>query len=130
VLTLAEFDCLYPVSAEYGSKEVKRVSDIIQRLKAIPDVEQALVITKDGVPVGDSSYEAEALGAYTQFLAKFGGQLGAHFGAGDLKSAAVHGVDHHMFAFESKSHYLGASAKGSSNFNALESALRQALAQK
>lgn len=111
-------------------KEVERVSDISQRLKAIPDVEHALVVGKDGVVVGDSSYEAEALGAYSQFLAKFGGQLGAHFGSGELRSAAVQGVDHHMFVFESKSQYLGVSAKGSSNVNALESALRQVLAQK
>lgn len=112
----------------YAEDEI--VSEIILRLKAIPDIEQALLVNKDGVPVGDDSYEAEALGAYTQFLAKFGGQLGAQFGAGDLKSATVQGSDHHMFVFESKSHYLGATAKGSSNVNALESELRQILVQK
>lgn len=106
------------------------MSDISQRLKAIPDVKQALVISKDGAPAAVSSYEAETLGAYTRFLAKFGGQLGAQFGAGDLKSATVQGCEQHMFLFESKSHYLGASANGSSNANALESELRQVLAQK
>ena len=106
------------------------MSDISQRLRTIPGVEHALVLNKDGVAVADSSYEAEALGAYTQFLAKFGGQLGAHFGSGDLRSAVVQGSDHHIFVFESKSHYLGASAKGSSNVNALESELRKVLAPK
>lgn len=106
------------------------MSDISQRLTTIPGVEHALVINKDGGVQTDSSYESEALGAYTQFLAKFGGQLGAHFGAGDLRSAAVQGNDHHLFVFESKSHYLGASANGSSNVNALDSELRQVLTQK
>jgi predicted regulator of Ras-like GTPase activity (Roadblock/LC7/MglB family) len=106
------------------------MGDICQRLTAIPDVERALLITKDGAAVGDSSYEAETLAAYTQFLAKFGGQLGTQLGAGDLRSAAVHGIDQHMFVFVSKSHYLGASAKGSSNMSALESEMRQVLAQK
>ena len=106
------------------------MSDISHRLKAIPGVEHALVISKDGAAAADNSYEGEVLGAYTRFLASFGGQLGAHFGSGDLRSAAVQGSDHHLFVFESKNHYLGASAQASSNVNALEAELRQALAQK
>lgn len=106
------------------------MSVISQRLKAIPGVEHALVINKDGVAVADSSYETEVLGAYTQFLANFGGQLGAHFGAGNLRSVAVQGSDHHLFVFESKNQYLGVSVKGSTNMNALESELRQVLAPK
>jgi len=57
-------------------REGEGVSDINVKLKVIPDVEQALVMTRDGVVVGDTSYEAEFLGAYTQFLARFGDQLG------------------------------------------------------
>jgi len=106
------------------------VGDISQKLKTHPDVEYALVISKDGEVADDSSYEAEVLTAYTRFLADFGGQMGAHFGAGDLRSASVQGDEHHLFVFESKSQYLGVSAKGSCNVTALESGLRQALAQK
>jgi predicted regulator of Ras-like GTPase activity (Roadblock/LC7/MglB family) len=112
------------------NKEDERVGDISQKLKTLPDVEYALVISKDDVVAGDSSYEAEVLTAYTRFLAKFGAQMGAHFGAGDLRSASVQGNDHHLFVFESKSQYLGVSAKGSSSVTALESGLRQVLAQK
>jgi predicted regulator of Ras-like GTPase activity (Roadblock/LC7/MglB family) len=103
------------------------VSDVCQKLKTIADVEYALIATKNGVPVGDNSYEAETLGAYTQFLANFGVQLGVHFGSGELKSATVHGSEHHIFAFESKNHFLSVSAKGSSNIGALESQIRKVL---
>jgi predicted regulator of Ras-like GTPase activity (Roadblock/LC7/MglB family) len=106
------------------------VSDINLKLKVIPEVEYALVMTKDGAAIDDSSYEAEALGAYTQFLARFGGKLGAQLGVGELKSAAVHGSDHHMFLLESKNHYLGVSAKGTGNVNALDAEIRRLLAPK
>lgn len=106
------------------------MSDINKKLKAIPEVEHALVMTRDGVAVDDSTYEAEVLGAYTQFLARFGDQLGGQFGVGDLKSVVVQGSDHHMFLYESKSHHLGVSARGSGNVNALDSEIRRVLAQK
>ena len=106
------------------------MSDINKKLKAIPEVEHALVMTRDGVAVDDTTYEAEVLGAYTQFLARFGDQLGRQFGVGELKSAAVHGSDHHMFLYESKNHHLGVSTKGSGNVNALDAEIRRVLAQK
>jgi predicted regulator of Ras-like GTPase activity (Roadblock/LC7/MglB family) len=106
------------------------MSEINQKLKAIPDVEHALVMTKDGAAVDDTSYEAEVLGAYTQFLARFGGKLGSQLGVGELKTAAVHGSDHHMFLLESRNHYLGVSAKGSGNVNALDAEIRRLLAPK
>ena len=114
----------------YSGKEGERVSEINQKLKAIPEVEHALVMTKDGAAVDDTSYEAEALGAYTQFLARFGGKLGSQLGVGELKSVVVHGSDHHMFLLESKSHYLGVSAKGTGNVNALDAEIRRLLAPK
>jgi len=116
--------------AAEGGKEEERVSEINQKLKVIPEVEHALVMTKDGAAVDDTSYEAEVLGAYTQFLARFGGKLGSQLGVGELKSVAVHGSDHHMFLLESKSHYLGVSAKGSGNVNALDAEIRRLLAPK
>ena len=106
------------------------MSDINLKLKIIPEVEHALVTTKDGTVVDDTTYEAEVLGAYTHFLAGFAEQLGSQFGVGELKSAAVHGSDHHMFLYESKSHHLGVSAQGSGNVNALDAEIRRILAQK
>jgi predicted regulator of Ras-like GTPase activity (Roadblock/LC7/MglB family) len=106
------------------------MSDINLKLKSVPDVEYALVMTKDGAAVDDTSYEAEALGAYTQFLARFSADLGSQLGVGGLRSVTVHGSEHHLFLLESKSHYLGVSAKGSGNVSALDAEIRRFLAPK
>jgi len=113
-----------------SGKEGEGVSDINVKLKAIPEVEQALILTKDGAVVGDTSYEAEFLGAHGLFLALFAGQIGSQFGVGDIKSVTVHGNEHHLFLFDSKRHHLCVSAKGSANVNALDGEIRRTLAQK
>lgn len=113
-----------------SGKEGEGVSDINAKLKAIPDVEQALIITKEGVVVDDTSYEAEFLGAHGLFLALFAGQIGSQFGVGEIKSVTVHGSEHHLFLFDSKRHHLCVTAKGSGNVNALDAEIRRSLAQK
>jgi predicted regulator of Ras-like GTPase activity (Roadblock/LC7/MglB family) len=116
--------------ATNSGKEGAGMSDINVKLKAIPDVEQALIVSKDGTVVDDTSYEAEFLGAHGLFLALFAGQVGSQFGVGDIKSLTVHGNEHHLFLFDSKRHHLLVSAKASANVNALDSEIRRALAQK
>ena len=106
------------------------MSDINQKLKAIPEVEQALIMSKDGVVVNDTSYEAEFLGAHGLFLSLFAGQIGSQFGVGEIKSVTVHGSDHHLFLFDSKRHLLCVSAQGVGNVNALDGEIRKVLAQK
>jgi predicted regulator of Ras-like GTPase activity (Roadblock/LC7/MglB family) len=122
-----------PQPAEQTAESVKGgggMSDISAKLKVIPDVDQALVMTKDGQVVDDTSYEAELLGAHSLFLGLFAGQIGSQFGVGDVKSVTVHGTEHHLYLFDSKRHYLGVSAKGSGNVNALDNEIRRVLAQK
>jgi len=113
-----------------SSREGGDMSDINKKLSTITDVEQALIMTKEGQVVDDTSYQAELLGANALFLAIFAGHIGSQFGVGDLKSATVHGSEHHLFLFDSKRHHLCVSAKGSSNINALDSEIRRVLAQK
>jgi len=100
------------------------------RLKALPEVEKSVIISKEGAVVDDSSYESELLGAQGLFLALFSGQVGSQFGLGIPKSVTVHGSEHHLFLFDSKHHYLCISAKGSGNVKALDVDIRQALSQK
>jgi len=106
------------------------VSNLHTRLRAIPEVENTVIITKEGAVVNDSSYESELLGAQGLFLALFSGQVGSQFGLGAPKSVTVHGSEHHLFLFDSKHHYLCVSAKGSGNVKALDVDIRQALTQK
>ena len=113
-----------------SSTEGTGMSDISTKLSVIPDIEQALLMTKDGVVVDDTSYQAELLGANGLFLAFFSKQVGSQFGIGEFKSATVHGNEHHLLLFDSKRHQLCVLAKGSANANSLDSEIRRVLAQK
>lgn len=117
--------------AETGyPREGVGMSDISTKLSVIPEIEQALIMTKDGVVVDDTSYQAELLGANGLFLALFSEQIGSQFGIGEFKAATVHGSEHHLFLFDSKRHYLCVSANGSANVNSLDSEIRRVLGQK
>lgn len=113
-----------------SSTEVTGMSDISTKLSVIPEIEKALLMTKDGAIVDDTSYQAELLGANGLFLALFSGQIGSQLGLGELKSATVHGDGHHLLLFDSKRHHLCVSAQGSANVNVLDSEIRRVLAQK
>lgn len=113
-----------------SSREGADMSDISTKLSVVPEIEQALLMTKDGSIVDDTSYQAELLGANGLFLALFSGQIGSQFGIGEFKSATVHGSEHHLFLFDSKRHHLCVSARGSANINSLDSGIRRVLAQK
>jgi predicted regulator of Ras-like GTPase activity (Roadblock/LC7/MglB family) len=111
-------------------KEGGGVSDINAKLKTIPEVEHALIMTKEGAVVDDTTYEAEFLGANGLFLAMFASQIGSQFGVGETKSVTVHGAERHLFLFDSKRHHLCVAANGSANVNALDGEIRRVLAQK
>ena len=113
-----------------SSTEGTGMSDISTKLSVIPGIEQALLMTKDGAVVDDTSYQAELLAANGLFLAFFSKQVGSQFGIGEFKSATVHGNEHHLLLFDSKRHQLCVSAKGSANANSLDSEIRRILAQK
>lgn len=113
-----------------SSREDAGVSDISVKLSVIPEIEQALIMTKEGVVVDDSSYQAELLGANGLFLALFSEQIGSQLGIGDFKAATVHGTQHHLFLFDSKRHHLCVSANGSANVNSLDSEIRRVIGQK
>ncbi len=112
------------------AKEGVVMSDIGVKLSVVPEIEKALIMTKDGVVVDDNSYQAELLGANGLFLALFSEQLGSQFGIGEFKAATVHGTDHHLFLFDSKRHHLCVSANGSANVNSLDSEIRRVIGQK
>jgi predicted regulator of Ras-like GTPase activity (Roadblock/LC7/MglB family) len=127
----AKINMLQKQQVEISSpKEGTGVSIISAKLSIIPGIEKALVMTKDGGIVDDTSYEAELLGANGLFLAHFSGQVASQLGLGEIKSVTVHGSEHHLFLFESKHHHLCVSADGSANVNSLETNIRRVLAQK
>lgn len=106
------------------------MSEINNKLRTIPEVEYAVVLTKEGVPVDDSSYEGTTYAANGLYLSMFASQLGNLLGAGELISAAVQGSKHHILLFQSKTHFLNITVNGSSQLGAVENSVRNALAQK
>ena len=111
-------------------KKGEGMSDINARLATISGVELAVVITKEGQVVDDTSHKAELLGAHGLYLALFAGQIASQFGVGGLKSATAHGTEHHLLLFDSKRHHLCVLAEGSSQVNVLESDIRRMMAEK
>ncbi len=106
------------------------MASIFERLKQIPGVMHSVVLNKDGVPVSDDSYASEKLAAQAQYLIMVGNMLGEPFSAGDVKSAAVEGVENHLLLFESRQLYLSIVLAGSSNIAAAENDIRKVLMAK
>lgn len=111
-------------------QEGPKMSDINTKLAAIPEVQYAIVQTKDGNPVDDNSYEAATYAANGLYLSLLASQLSNQLGTGELVSAAVHGTDHHLLLFQTKNHYLNITITGASQLGPVEANIRKTLAQK
>jgi hypothetical protein len=104
-----------------------RSSEVLDKLRRIPGVAYAALHGKDGVSVGDDSYEAEALGGQALFLSMMGTQLGALFQAGAITSAVVHGTTRHLLVFSTKSHFLSVLVNGDAQVGPVEAEVRRVL---
>jgi predicted regulator of Ras-like GTPase activity (Roadblock/LC7/MglB family) len=81
-------------------------SQVAENLRRIPGVAYAVLLTKEGVPLGDTSYEAETLAGQAVYVAMLGKQLGTCFDSGELTSASIHGTERHLLLLATKNHYL------------------------
>ncbi len=116
-----------PDKATEGSRTGSHIS---KTLAQIPGVTKAVLLSKDGIPVDDSSYEAEILAAQALYLATLGNHLGSFFGAGNLKGAAVEGSESHLLLFEATNHFLSVAVKGESQLGSVEAEIRKVLSPK
>jgi predicted regulator of Ras-like GTPase activity (Roadblock/LC7/MglB family) len=105
-------------------------SSISDRLSHIAGVDQAVLLAKDGTPVGDAGFQEENLAARAIYLAMIGDRLGEIFGVGPVKAASLQGKTQHLLLFESKSHYLSIAVHGDSQLGAVEAEVRKALSPK
>jgi predicted regulator of Ras-like GTPase activity (Roadblock/LC7/MglB family) len=103
---------------------------VSEKLSHIPGVDLAVLLTKEGTPVGDTGYAAENLAARTIYLAMIGDRLGGIFGVGTVKAATLQGKTEHLLLFESKSHYLSIAVNGESQPGVVEAEVRKALSPK
>jgi predicted regulator of Ras-like GTPase activity (Roadblock/LC7/MglB family) len=105
-------------------------SAITEKLLQVPGVSHSVLLGKDGIAVGDASFEAENLAGLTLYLAMLGNQLGSIFGVGDVKTAAVQGKSSHLLMYESKGHYLSVAVTGDQQLGAVETEIRKVLSPK
>ncbi len=115
-----------PEPKEPRSRALKS-TEIIERVQALPGVLYAVLQTKDGVRVGDQSFEGEVLAGQGSFLAMVGGQLSSVFQAGELVSATVEGKSRHVMLFGMNTHFLCVLVSGTSQAGAVEAQIRQTL---
>jgi Domain of unknown function (DUF4388) len=111
------------------SSEGAGAASLVDRMRTIPNVTNAVVAGKEGACVDDPSSEGEALAAQVAYLAMFGDQLGAIFRAGALRSA-VHermGAAPHLLLLASRSHYLGVSVDAAADVHAAEADVKKLL---
>jgi hypothetical protein len=104
-------------------------SGILEQLRAIRGVVQAVIQGKEGGRVGDDSYEGEVLSGQALYVAMIGRQLGDQLQAGDIHSVVVHGAARHLVLFVAKSHLITAVVDASAPVGAVEAAVRKVLLQ-
>jgi len=102
---------------------------LLQSLRRIPGVVDAVLQTKDGARVGDDSgYGAEVLAGQFLYLELMARQLGEDLRSGELQSAIVQGTEHHLLCFVARHHFLTVLAKASAPVGAVEAEVRKLLA--
>jgi hypothetical protein len=118
-------------AANLGAAEPKRpgIESAVDLAKGVPDVTNAVLLTRAGARVGVQGYEGEVLSGQALFVGLFANELGAAFDAGELRAALVEGTRRHLLVFNSKTHSLGVHARPEADAGAVDAALRTALAR-
>ncbi len=103
-------------------------TSFVDVVRAIPDVSGALILARDGERLGAGGHEDQALAGQVAYLALFGAEFGTLFQVGDLRSATVHAsLRHLLLYFNTRSQYLGVSAKPESDPEVVDAAIRSAI---
>lgn len=116
---------LPPPLPREGPPRRASASTVVERIRQIPGVAYAVLLTKDGHRVGDDSYEAESLEGQAAYLAMVGTRLGGIFGVGDVVAAVTQGPDQNLLVLATRSHYLGVLVRGDAQPGAVEAEVRK-----
>lgn len=117
-----------PEPAAAPSRPPLRSTEVLERLRRIPSVIHAAIHTREGVSVGDGSFESEALGGQALFLAMLGSQLTGPLQSGPVVSAAVQGTKHHLLVLSTRTHFVSFLVSPDAQVGAVEAEVRRLLA--
>jgi predicted regulator of Ras-like GTPase activity (Roadblock/LC7/MglB family) len=104
-----------------------QAASIVDLARRVPDVTNAVLLTRTGARVGGGGYETEVLGGQALFVGLLANELATSLAAGELRSAAIEGSRRHLLLFTSKTHVLGVTARQDADVGAVDAALRAAL---
>jgi hypothetical protein len=118
-----------PPAAPEPPRSPAAKSSTVDVVRSVADVTCAVVLTREGQQLGQGGHGEEALAGQAGYLALAGAELGALFEAGDLKAGTVRATEHHLLLYVTRTHYLGVSTAPESDPDAVDSAIRAALAK-
>jgi hypothetical protein len=104
-----------------------QAASIVEIARRVPDVTNAVLLTRAGARVGAGGYETEVLGGQALFVGLLSNEVSTALSAGELRSAAVEGSRRHLLLFTSKTHVLAVTARPDADVGAVDAALRASL---
>lgn len=117
-----------PPPSAPGAPRRGKAATIIARIRQVPGVAYAVVLTKDGVRIEDDSYEAEALEGQTAYLTLLGKRMGEILRGGEMVAAVVRGAKHSLVLLASRQHYLSILVHPGSDPGSVEAEVRRLIA--
>lgn len=110
------------------AEERRTPSQVTAAVRAVPGVEEVVVIAPDGQRVVDDGQGTEEAAGLIQYLSLACQEFGALFQGGELRSACVEGTQRHLLLFASRSrHLLGVLVRPDADVRAVDATVRAAL---
>jgi len=101
--------------------------NLLEELKRIPGVVEAVVERTGGERTEQGSYQAEKVADQGQYLATVATQLGAAFGSSDLRTVTLQATARHMVLFRGTHRALTVLVGGEEDAGAVEADIRRLL---
>ncbi len=101
---------------------------LLEKVRGIPGVADAVLQGKDGGRIGGDRYEAEVLAGQALYVAMVGRRLGEKLQAGEIRSAVAQGTTGHLLLFALKNHFIAVLVRSEAQVGVIESEVRKTLA--
>jgi len=104
-----------------------KAATVAARVRQVPGVAHAVILTKEGVRLEDDSSQGEALEGQTAYLTLVGKRVGEILGTGEIVAAAVRGAEQSLLLLASRQYYLSILVLAGSDLGVVETEVRRLL---
>ena len=108
-------------------KAETHMNRLMSQFRELQDIEYAVAAAKDGRASDDDSYEGTTHAAHAAYISMLAGRIGTHLGVGDLRVAAIHGVQRHTLMYQQKTRLLNFIVSGSKQLGSVEQTILKTL---